>query len=311
MWFALPIVTLLCILAMVLNGCGGGAEWLDQGDVQEGAEFDRRAEQPPPLPLDAIPPPAETIPPSHHQTVCLCSSEYDPVCGSNEITYNNVCLANCEKTRYHPFPISWEPGVCAPPTNQRAAGFRGCFKDNPNRAFAGGSVRVGQSLDTFVNCQTRCHESGSKFMALQHGDECYCGNDFQTGDGFDQVADYECRLMADLCEVQFGCGNAWRNSVWEMSALTATTATTTYFLSEVGQSCTQACQGGLCDLRAVVHAGVTNENCNLIIGSMATALQLPPVQDGGSSNDDNTGCTYHPLAGQGWSQVLVKDAMPT
>lgn len=33
---------------------------------------------------------------------CICTLEYDPVCGCNDVTYGNACAANCAEVDYTP-----------------------------------------------------------------------------------------------------------------------------------------------------------------------------------------------------------------
>ncbi|PIN81861.1 hypothetical protein COV11_00895 [Candidatus Woesearchaeota archaeon CG10_big_fil_rev_8_21_14_0_10_30_7] len=39
------------------------------------------------------------------ETGCICTEQYEPVCGSNGLTYSNSCVANCDK-------VSFKLGKC-------------------------------------------------------------------------------------------------------------------------------------------------------------------------------------------------------
>jgi len=205
-----------------------------------------------------------------------------------------------------PMPVVAPPmPVIAPPIPTFSI-FMGCYKDSPSRAFDGGAIRVGKDINTFQNCRRHCLDQGSHFMALQHGDECWCGDNFRTDGEFSQVFDHECNMMANHCEFHFGCGNDWRNSVFDITATATTTTTTEYFFASGGQSCSQACNqaGQDCHPHAIAVAAQSVDNCKRIIES----LGMTP-QRGGLYGNDDAGCTYHPHQ-EGWFQVMRRNTEP-
>lgn len=42
---------------------------------------------------------ANSIPVEDQNNLCMCTREYDPICGSDQHTYSNECLFECEKER--------------------------------------------------------------------------------------------------------------------------------------------------------------------------------------------------------------------
>lgn len=40
-----------------------------------------------------------SIPVEDQDNLCMCNRIYDPICGSDQHTYNNQCLFDCEKER--------------------------------------------------------------------------------------------------------------------------------------------------------------------------------------------------------------------
>lgn len=87
-----------------------------------------------------------------------------------------------------------------------------CFKDHPNRAFDGGSIRVGKNAETVNNCMARCKDN--KYMGVQDGDECFCGNTIKIGGVYEELADSDCSNRGTECPVTDGCGGPWKNSIY-------------------------------------------------------------------------------------------------
>jgi len=94
----------------------------------------------------------------------------------------------------------------------------GCFIDDGNRAFAGGSVRLGKNANTVSKCEEHC--SGKAFMAVQDGDECYCGDSYKAHAPYSKVADSQCSKNS-ACNIQYGCGNAWKNTIYSLPSAKA------------------------------------------------------------------------------------------
>jgi len=89
----------------------------------------------------------------------------------------------------------------------------GCFIDDGNRAFAGGSVRLGKNANTVSKCEEHC--KGKAFMAVQDGDECFCGNSYKKQSPYVKTSDSGCSKNS-ACSVQNGCGEAWKNTIYEL-----------------------------------------------------------------------------------------------
>merc|ERR1712232_444460 len=95
--------------------------------------------------------------------------------------------------------------------------FRGCYNDDHNRAFDGGYIRVGRGSNTVTDCATHC--SGYAFMAIQHGDACFCGNTYESGPAYAKTTDSDCFSSDNpQCQVTNGCGAANKNSVYALQA---------------------------------------------------------------------------------------------
>eukprot|EP00931_Biecheleriopsis_adriatica_P122769 TRINITY_DN977_c0_g1_i3.p1 TRINITY_DN977_c0_g1~~TRINITY_DN977_c0_g1_i3.p1 ORF type:complete len:1652 (+),score=356.20 TRINITY_DN977_c0_g1_i3:28-4983(+) len=95
--------------------------------------------------------------------------------------------------------------------------FMGCFSDNGNRAFSGASPKMGYGPHTVADCWKHCQ--GKKYMAVQDGDQCFCGDTYKQ-EGYPKVSDSECSKNGE-CSVPHGCGGSWRNSIYKIDELGA------------------------------------------------------------------------------------------
>eukprot|EP00931_Biecheleriopsis_adriatica_P122109 TRINITY_DN9711_c0_g1_i7.p1 TRINITY_DN9711_c0_g1~~TRINITY_DN9711_c0_g1_i7.p1 ORF type:complete len:1818 (+),score=284.41 TRINITY_DN9711_c0_g1_i7:92-5455(+) len=95
-------------------------------------------------------------------------------------------------------------------------GYMGCYKDDSSRSFSGEHTSVGVSANTVKDCFRRCKDQGYVYMAIQSGDQCFCGDTYKTGGNYGKVADTECSRNGATCPVANGCGEAWRNSIYKI-----------------------------------------------------------------------------------------------
>ena len=133
--------------------------------------------------------------------------------------------APCHASRYQ-LPADTSP----PDTTQREAWpgsegehwprtLLGCFVDDGSHAFASitapivSPLRVGRGGLTVEACAAHCTDY--RYMALQDGDWCFCGDSYQTAAPYAKVDDDECGAAATnlLCAVRNGCGGTLRNAV--------------------------------------------------------------------------------------------------
>mmetsp|Transcript_62909 Transcript_62909/g.109634 ORF Transcript_62909/g.109634 Transcript_62909/m.109634 type:complete len:476 (-) Transcript_62909:105-1532(-) len=95
--------------------------------------------------------------------------------------------------------------------------FLGCFKDGDKPAFNGGSVQMGNA-NTVEDCMNHC--KGAKYMAIQAGDACSCGNTYRAGSAYERVVDSDCNSDTNgdnpLCSITNWCGGRYRNSIFSI-----------------------------------------------------------------------------------------------
>lgn len=95
---------------------------------------------------------------------CTCTREYVPICGSDDITYANHCLFNCEKVQNTKLQIKFY-GECEEETEFNEVEECNC----PNRY-----VPVcGTDHITYDNeCSLNCEKRNGKIVSIQYIGEC-------------------------------------------------------------------------------------------------------------------------------------------
>jgi len=68
------------------------------------------------------------------------------------------------------------------------------------------------TIGTVVDCQSICKRKGMRYSAMQNGDKCLCGHDFNTEAKYKKVDDKEC--FARTCNGA-ACGAPFRNAVYQ------------------------------------------------------------------------------------------------
>lgn len=99
-----------------------------------------------------------------------------------------------------------------------ATNYIGCFKDANDRAMVfAGAIHAQYEGDIFRWCADECSWINASHMAIQYGDQCFCG----TGDDYrkhgrarEEECNSRCRTVNN--RDQF-CGGGFRNSVYEIS----------------------------------------------------------------------------------------------
>ncbi|TCD69328.1 G- protein-coupled receptor [Steccherinum ochraceum] len=112
------------------------------------------------------------------------------------------------------------PG-CVPPAGWQYDSFvwentpTQCFHDGPKRALTGYSFKSAQM--TFQLCTSTCGSKGFSIAGVEVGSECYCGNQFENGEGY--------AIDSSLCDqpiagsgIDFG-GGKWALSIYKASAI--------------------------------------------------------------------------------------------
>jgi len=109
------------------------------------------------------------------------------------------------------------PPVLLPPVVDGESSYIGCFVDDQNRDL-GAMVAGGRDnalTSTFAQCRAHC--SGSTYMALQYGGECFCANSYSTATNYEQRPDSECAMVHSPCSgSSYNCGDSWRNAIYRV-----------------------------------------------------------------------------------------------
>ena len=99
---------------------------------------------------------------------------------------------------------------CASGTAQESLEYVGCYKDAATRAMVGLHT-IDQHLNNLGHCADTC--VGYQYLGLQNGNECFCGNEYDThGSADESDCDKEC--TGDRTTM---CGGAWRSSVYNIT----------------------------------------------------------------------------------------------
>jgi len=89
--------------------------------------------------------------------------------------------------------------------------FLGCFKDNANRDMVDPVITQTNTLEF---CGSRCGNKGYRFFGVQNGQDCWCGNSYNTNpDLHAKVPDSECNKPCTGNADQM-CGQAGRNGIF-------------------------------------------------------------------------------------------------
>jgi len=92
--------------------------------------------------------------------------------------------------------------ACYPPAQENC--YIGCFVDDDDQDFE----KVIGDINTVEMCRTKC--AGYKYFAVQHGDQCFCGNHYSNGSQYKKVEDSQCQREG----FGAGRGGSLRNSVY-------------------------------------------------------------------------------------------------
>ncbi|TCD60273.1 G- protein-coupled receptor [Steccherinum ochraceum] len=103
-------------------------------------------------------------------------------------------------------PAGWQPDSYLGP--------QGCYHDGPNRALTGYTFKSDQM--TYQLCTNTCASKGFKLAGIEVGSECYCGNDFENGEGY-KIDDSVCNQRASGSS-DIG-GGKWALSVYQASMI--------------------------------------------------------------------------------------------
>jgi len=95
--------------------------------------------------------------------------------------------------------------ACYPPAQENC--YIGCFVDDDDQDFE----KVFGDVNSVEMCRTEC--AGYKFFAVQHGDQCFCGNYYSNGSQYKRVEDSQCQREG----FGEGRGGSMRNSVYTVN----------------------------------------------------------------------------------------------
>jgi hypothetical protein len=93
----------------------------------------------------------------------------------------------------------------------------GCFEDSRDRGFPGRFSRV----TSFQSCYDDCLHRGKKFMAMQAGSYCFCGDAANAKSKAEKRGECKDRRLEGCDNPEFpdGCGGPWRNAVYQLNGI--------------------------------------------------------------------------------------------
>jgi len=160
---------------------------------------------------------------------CFCGDSYgrygraancDMMCAGNG---NEVCGGSWANSLYE---LVASVGTGSGDRNLPAAGnFMGCFKDNESRDISGYTYYSEQL--TLQSCANKCREKGYKYAAAQYGINCFCGDSYGK---YGKATNCDMKCAGNSSEI---CGGSWANSVYDVSAGSTTSTSTTLGLTGI------------------------------------------------------------------------------
>jgi len=161
---------------------------------------------------------------------CFCADAYstedkymkvpDDECMTQEPSLKEPCAPNS-----YACGGDWANAVYEinPPTLPGSQNYIGCFVDDGDRDM--GDMRGTNNdarTNTFETCRNECiyrQDTGTHYMALQYGGECFCSNYYSTAAKYHQVDDSECDAMNnEPCKSNSHlCGGSWRQAVYRVN----------------------------------------------------------------------------------------------
>lgn len=102
---------------------------------------------------------------SDSNAVCRCTREYSPICGSNNITYDNNCVFDCAKQQNQQLSVQFN-GICDKGVNIVPY-------DSPCICTMEYSPVCGSDEITYGNeCALKCEQSKVQSLTVKHVGEC-------------------------------------------------------------------------------------------------------------------------------------------
>lgn len=131
--------------------------------------------------------------------MCLCTKEYDPVCGSDRQTYGNKCVFECEKSKRNDLELMFY-GDC----DEQAADEEMCLCTREYEPICGTD---GTMMMTYSNkCMFKCAQKHNNALEFSSFGECVEISNFLFDEEAPEVQNYE---VPCLCTKEYDpvCGN--------------------------------------------------------------------------------------------------------